>query len=166
MLKKLQLAAVLFMIAIAARADEGQKITSKVQKVVLFLNGAQVTRTAMVNVGAGTSELIFGEISPGIDVQSIQVHAGGEFTILSVKHELDFLNEQVKQKRVEDLRGLQKAIRDKIALQNSMLSIYQEEENMLTKNQVITGQNANLDVIKLKQALDFQTERLTSLKEK
>jgi hypothetical protein len=166
MFKKLLIAACLVFAGIVAKANEDQKITSKVQKVVLFLNGAQVTRTAMVNINAGTTELIFGEISPGIDVQSIQVHAGGEFTILSVKHELDFLNEQVKQKRVEELRAQQKIIRDKIALQNSMLSIYQEEENMLTKNQVITGQNANLDVIKLKQALDFQTERLTSLKEK
>src|SRR6185312_12078004 len=166
MLKKLQLAAVLFMIAIAARADEGQKITSKVQKVVLFLNGAQVTRTAMVNVGAGTSELIFGEISPGVDVQSIQVHADGEFTILSVKHELDFLNEQLKQKRVEDLQAAQKAIRDKISLQNSLVAIYQAEETMLSKNQVVTGENSSLDVVKLKQALDFQTERLTQLKEK
>jgi len=166
MLKKLQLAAVLFMIAIAARADEGQKITSKVQKVVLFLNGAQVTRTAMVNLGAGTSELIFGEISPGVDVQSIQVHADGEFTILSVKHELDFLNEQLKQKRVEDLQAAQKAIRDKISLQNSLVAIYQAEETMLSKNQVVTGENSSLDVVKLKQALDFQTERLTQLKEK
>ncbi len=149
-----------------AKADESQRIASKVQKVVLFLNGAQVTRTAMVNVNAGTSELVFGEISPGIDVQSIQVHAGGEFTILSVKHELDFINEQAKQKRIEDLRAQQKVIKDKIELQNSLLSIYKEEEKMLAKNQVVSGENTGLDLAKLKVALDFQTERLTALKEK
>lgn len=160
------MAALLFTAAVAAKADDSQKVTSKVQKVVVFLNGAQVTRTAMVNVSAGTSDLIFGEISPGLDVQSIQVHANGEFTILSVKHELDFLNEQVKQKQVEDLQAAQKAIRDKIALQSSLISIYQSEENMLAKNQVVSGESAGLDVMKLKQALDFQTERLTSLKEK
>jgi len=166
MFKKLLLAAGLVFIGVAANANESQKVTSKVQKVVLFLNGAQVTRTAMVNVSAGTSELVFGEISPGIDVQSIQVHAGGEFTILSVKHELDFLNEQVKQKRVEELQAQQKTIKDKIDLQNSLLAIYQEEETMLGKNQIVSGQNTGLDIIKLKQALDFQTERLTVLKEK
>lgn len=159
------MAASILFIAIAAKADD-QKIISKVQKVIVFLNGAQVTRTAMVNVNAGTSTLVFENISPGIDVQSIQVHANGEFTILSVKHELDFLNEQVKQKRVEDLRAQQKSIKDKIDLQNSLSSVYQEEENMLVKNQVISGQNTGLDIIKLKQALDFQTERLTALKKK
>ena len=100
------MAVFIFFITIAAKADE-QKVTSKVQKVVVFLSSAQVTRTAMVNVNAGTSTLVFENISPGIDVQSIQVHAGGEFTILSVKHEMNFLNEQVKQKHVEDLRAQQ-----------------------------------------------------------
>ncbi len=159
------MAASILFIAIAAKADD-QKIISKVQKVIVFLNGAQVTRTAMVNVNAGTSTLVFENISPGIDVQSIQVHANGEFTILSVKHELDFLNEQTKQKRIEDLRVQQKSIKDKIDLQNSLSSVYQEEENMLVENQVISGQNTGLDIIKLKQALDFQTERLTALKKK
>jgi hypothetical protein len=165
MLRKLLMAVTIFFITIAAKADD-QKVASKVQKVVVFLNGAQVTRSAMVNVNAGTSTLVFENISPGVDVQSIQVHANGEFTILSVKQEMNYLNEQVKQKRLEDIKARQKVLKEKIALKSSFLSIYQEEANMLTKNQVITGQNANLDVIKLKQALDFQTDRLTDLKNK
>lgn len=159
------MAVTIFFITIAAKADD-QKVASKVQKVVVFLNGAQVTRTAMVNVNAGISTLVFENISPGVDVQSIQVHANGEFTILSVKQEMNYLNEQVKQKRLEDIKARQKVLKEKIALKSSFLSIYQEEANMLAKNQVITGQNASLDVIKLKQALDFQTERLTDLKNK
>jgi len=112
MFRKLLMAVSLFFITIAAQADD-QKIVSKVQKVVVFLNGAQVTRTAMVHISPGNSILIFENISPGIDVQSIQVHANGEFTILSVKHELNFLNEQIKQQRIEDLRAKQKNIKDR-----------------------------------------------------
>ena len=97
MIKKLLFAIAILLVAVASKADD-HKIDSKVQKVTVFLNGAQVTRTAMVNVTAGTSTLIFGNISPGIDVQSIQVHANGEFTILSVKHEMNYLDEQAKVK--------------------------------------------------------------------
>jgi hypothetical protein len=166
MFKKLLIAASVFFMAMAARADEGRKIASKVEKVVVFLRGAQVTRTAMVNVSAGTTELVFGEISPGIDVQSIQVHVNGEFTILSVKHEMNYLGEEVKAKQVADLIAQQKTIKDKIDLQNSLLSIYQQEEIMIGKNQLVKADNLTLDVLKLKQALDFQTERLTELKQK
>jgi hypothetical protein len=166
MFKKLSTAAIFLFIAIASKANEDQKIASKVQKVTVFLNGAQVTRTALVNIGAGTSTLVFGNMSPGMDVQSLQINAGGEFTILSVKQELDFLNEETRQQQLLDLQALQKQIKDKIVLQNNMLSIYQEEVNMLGKNQVISGENASLDVLKLKQALDFQTLRLTEVKRK
>ena len=166
MFKKIFVATLLSIMAMIAKAEEGQKIASKVQKVVVFLNGAQITRTSMVNVNAGTSDLVFGEISPGLDVQSIQVHANGEFTILAVKHEMDYLNEQVKQKQVEGLQAAQKAIKDKITLQDNLISIYQSEESMLARNQTVSGENTGLDIIKLKQALDFQTERLTGLKEK
>lgn len=164
MLKNLLTATLLVITAIAANADEGQKIPSKVQKVVVFLNGAQVTRTAMVNVNAGTSTLVFQGISPGVEVQSIQVQADGEFTIMAVKQELDFLNEQVKQKQVEELQTQQKAIVDKITQQNNMMAVYRQEETMLEKNQVVAGENSSLDLVKLKQALDFQTEKLTELK--
>ena len=165
MFKKLSTAIFLF-IAIASKADEGQKIASKVQKVTVFLNGAQVTRTALVNIGAGTSTLIFSNLSPGMDVQSLQVNGAGEFTILSVKQELDFMNEELKQKQITDLQWQQKLIRDKISLQNSLLPIYQEEANMLAKNQTGSGEKNGLDIIKLKQALDFQTARLTEIQQK
>jgi len=166
MFKKLFFLASLIFAATALKAYDGQKVATKIQKVVVFLNGAQITRTAMVNISAGTSTLIFENLSPGIDVQSIQVHAAGEFTILSVKQELDFLNEQAKQKQVQELQMAEKGIRDKISTQTNMITIYQQEEDMLVKNQVVSGQNTNLDIIKLKQALDFQTERLTEIKKK
>src|ERR1700743_1794905 len=166
MLRQLLMPICFSFIAMVTRAEDGQKIDSRLQKVVVFLNSAQVTRTATINITAGTSTLTFTNLSPGIDVQSIQVHANGEFTILSVKHELSFLNLQTKLKNLEDLQGQQKAIQDKITTQNNFLAVDQEEEAMLLKNQVISGANVNLDVIKLQQALDFQTARLTEIKKK
>ena len=154
------------LIAITSQADEGQKISSKVQRVIVFLSGAQVKRTADVSIKQGTSTLIFNNLSPDIDAQSIQVHANGSFTILSVKHEMDFINEQAKQSTAEELRAKQKALRDKINFESNFLTIYEEEANLLRKNQVVSGETTGLDVTKLKQALDFQTERFTEIRKK
>ena len=154
------------LIAITSQADEGQKISSKVQRVIVFLSGAQVKRTADVSIKQGTSTLIFNNLSPDIDAQSIQVHANGPFTILSVKHEMDFINEQAKQTTAEELRAKQKALRDRINFESNFLTIYEEEANLLRKNQVVSGETTGLDVTKLKQALDFQTERFTEIRKK
>lgn len=153
-------------VALISRAEDGPKVASKVQKVTVFLNGAQVTRTANVTIQPGNSTLVFNNISAGIDVQSIQVHAGGDFTILSVKQETEYLNAEQNHKRVDDLKAQQKILQDKISILQSTQTIYQQEENMLNGNQHIAGQNNDLDVTKLKQALDFQTARLIELKQK
>jgi hypothetical protein len=167
MMKKLMLMLLwLPIIPATVKATGDQKAASKVEKVIVFLNGAQVTRTATVNVTTGESTITFDGLSPDIDAQSIQVHADGAFTIMAVKSELNFLGRQVKQKKVEELLSQQKIIQDKIELQNSTLAIYRTQEDILSKNQVVTGQNANLDVLKLKAALDFQTQTLTELKKK
>ncbi len=165
-MKKLLTAACLVFALVTAKADEGQKVSSKVQKVTVFLNGAQVTRSAVVNIKAGNTDLIFDDISPDINAESIQVHANGEFTILSVKQGVNYLEKTGNEKQTSDLQQRQKLLRDKINMQNNMLSIYQTEEAILAKNQFVKAENQTLDVIKLKQALDFQTERLTALKEK
>ncbi|WP_374950630.1 DUF4139 domain-containing protein [Mucilaginibacter sp.] len=165
-MKKLLLVVCLFICHQITNAYDGDKISSKVQKVTVFLNGAQVTRTANAQIAAGTSTLIFEGLSPDIDVQSLQVKAAGEFTILSVKHELNYLGEQVRLKQVEELVAQQKVLREKIELESSKLAINREEAEMLSKNQVVSGQNSNLDLVKLKQALDFQTQRLTDLKKR
>lgn len=166
MLKKLNLILCLAVFAATVKADDGQKVESKVQKVTVFLNGAQVTRTANVQIAAGTSTLVFGNISPDIDVQSLQVRAAGDFTILSVKNELNFIDEQTRQNSVLALQAQQKAIKEKIAFQNTLREIDSKEEEMLSKNQIISGENVNLDLLKLKQALDFQTARLTDIKKR
>jgi hypothetical protein len=115
------------------RADDGQKVPTKVEKVTVFLSGAQVTRTATASVVPGTSTLSFENLSPELDPASIQVRATGDFTILSVKHELNYLGEQLKTKKLEELQAMQQTLRDKISLQTALLNINQEEANMLTK---------------------------------
>jgi hypothetical protein len=166
MFNKLLITGCFLLGVIASKAEDGPKISSKVQKVIVFLTGAQVTRTATANINAGTSTLVFGNLSPDIDVQSIQVRATGNFTVLSVKRELDYLDDENRKKRIADLQEQQNALREKQQLLADLNNIYRQEESMLEKNQVINGPNTNLDVLKLKQALDFQTARLTDLKKK
>lgn len=148
------------------KATGDQKAASKVEKVIVFLSGAQVTRTATVMIAPGQSTITFEGLSADLDPQSIQVHADGPFTVLSVKSEANYLNVRNRLKQVVDLLAQQKALHDKANLQNAELSVYRQEELLLSKNQVVSGQNTGLDVLKLKAALDFQTERLMSLKKK
>ncbi len=149
-----------------AKATDGNKISSKPVRVTVFLNGAQVTRTAQATVQPGTSTLVFSGISPDVDAQSIQVKSAGSFTILSVKQEADYLNTPPDEKRVEALEAQKKEITEKLEMQNNLYTIYQQEADMLLKNQQVGGQNSGVDLVKLRQALEFQTNRLTLIKQR
>ena len=78
-------------------AQPKKTIESKIDKVTVFLDGAQTERTAKTTLMAGKQELVFANISPSIDKQSIQVKADGNVTILSVIHQQNFMKEQQKQ---------------------------------------------------------------------
>ena len=137
-----------------------QTTDSKIDKVTIFLKGAQVQRAARANISAGKSELVFSNISPRIDKQSIQVKADGKLTVLSVTHQMNILKEQDVQEEIKQIEQQRQSIIEKIEQEKNMLTVYEQEEAMLLKNQDIKGDQALLKAADLKDAMDFQRQRL------
>ena len=69
----------------------------------MFLSGAQVSRTAKSSLAAGTTVLRFTDISREAYPASIEVSGKGAFTILSVKHELNYLKGMTSKDEVQKL---------------------------------------------------------------
>lgn len=147
-------------------AQTKKNIDSKIEKVTVFLDGAQTQRTAKVSLTAGKAELIFTNISPSIDKQSIQIKAEGNVTVLSVIHQQNFLKEQQKQDEIKEIEAQKETLIEKIALQRNILNVFKQEETMLIKNQQIGGANNGLKAVDLKEAADFQRNRLTEVYQK
>ena len=147
-------------------AQTKKTVDSKIDKVTVFLEGAQTQRSAKVNLTAGKFELVFNNISPAIDVQSIQVKAEGNITVLSVIHQQNHLKEQQKQAEISEIENQKETLLEKIALQRNILNVFKQEENMLVKNQQIGGANNGLKAADLKEAADFQRSRLTEVYQK
>lgn len=141
-------------------------ISTKIEKVTVFLNGAQVNRKGQISLNAGKQELVFKGISPKISPQSIQVKLEGENTLLSVVHQLNHIEEQNKRTEIDILEKQQTLKMEKIVEEKAMLSVYAQEEAMLNKNQDIKGEQTGLKTADLREALDFHRQRLTELKMK
>lgn len=140
-----------------------QNVSSKIEQVTVFTSGAQVSRKAKVNLQAGKTELVFSGISPNIDVQSIQVKGFGNFTILSVIHQTNYLNEQKRREETSTLENQQANLKAKLRVEKSMLAVFKNEEIILTKNQSIGGSNTGVKTTDLKEAVDFQRNRLSEV---
>jgi len=145
---------------------ENQRLNSKIEKVTVFLQGAQIERIAKQNLATGHYNIIFGNISPKIDKQSIQLKAEGKLTVLSVTHQMNYLKEQQIQEEIKQLDGQKEQWQEKIVLEKNIRNVYNQEEQIILKNQVIKGDNATLKAADLKEAADFQRQRLTEVYQK
>ena len=82
-----------------------QKVKTSVEKVTLFIDGAQVTRTRQVDLPAGNSTVVFTGLSPYLDDKSMQVSAKGPFTVTAVNrlfNHTDSLERSTRQKTLEE----------------------------------------------------------------
>ncbi len=141
------------------RPASPMSVETKIEKVTVFLKGSHVTRLGKTSVPAGRSALVFKKISPKIDKNSIQVKGDGEFTILSVTHQMNYLEEQVKREEISKLESeKQKKIEEKKLLA-ATFSIYKQEEAILQKNQSVAGLNNGIVASELMQVVDFQRKR-------
>ena len=68
----------------AKAGDNEQRTSSTITNVTVFLNQAQVTRLAKVNLQAGVTNLVFDKLSNQINTNSIQVRVDGKINLLSV----------------------------------------------------------------------------------
>ena len=76
-----------------------KEIASEIDAITVFLNGAQVQRTAKATIPAGTHTFTLVGLTADLDPQSVQVEGEGSFTILSVSHQLDYLKKIRLRKR-------------------------------------------------------------------
>lgn len=138
-------------------------IDTKMEQVTVFTKGAQVKRTGKQSIQTGKQEIVFTGISTDIEKQSVQVKADGKLIILSVRVQRDYLKEQEVREEIKQLQEKFIVLNDKISITGKTLEVFKQEETMLIKNQQIAGSTVTLKPEELRQALDFQRQRLTEV---
>lgn len=145
-------------------ASNTREVISTVKEVTVFLNGAQVMRSAKIEFPKGNTVFRFVNLPESIDPQSVQVKGQGSFTILSVVHQINYLAGQKKSREIILLEDSLRIFEEKLALNNSMIQVYKTEEDLLMANKSIGSEEKGLVVSELKMAADFFRARMTDIK--
>lgn len=169
-MKKIVSLICLLLIATSIYANDDKIVTSKISKVTVYSQGAQVYRTASYDIKKGVTEVIIEGISPKIDPKSLQVKATGNSIILDTKYNVFY-----PQPTTPQLTGLPLKVRQQISkLEDSILNInydiqtFQDEidvlvatKNILQNNGAMRGQGKVNDSIPLlKTAIEYYTEKM------
>jgi uncharacterized protein (TIGR02231 family) len=163
---KLLLIAFITWLTVAAQSGETElRATSTITNVTVYLNQAQITRVAKVNLQAGTTRLVFDRVSPLINLNSIQVKTESNITLLSVSQRNNFLQNDEKPRFIVELEDtLQKT---NIALQQIQIrkEAYVLEKDLLLTNKSLGGANSGVKIDDLEDALTLYRKRTIDIGE-
>ncbi|MCB9263493.1 MAG: DUF4139 domain-containing protein [Lewinellaceae bacterium] len=155
----------MMLLPLFAFADQSLEDTpSKVKEVTVFRQGAEVHREGRVSIPAGRSVLKFSGLSPSLNPQSIQFKATGDFTILSVRHQVNYLTDNKPNQEIEELTGRKEKFTLDMKKGQALLQVFQEEENLLLANQHIGGQQNGVPIDALKATAEYFRSRLREIK--
>jgi len=120
--------------SVSAQDFLDKTINTKISEVTVFLEGAQITRTAKTNLSLGHYTLILDKLSPFINQNSIQVKGVGDFTVLSVNFNINHLENLKRDYKTDSLRKLSKKLEKEISEKNGRLVILKQKEQVLFVN--------------------------------
>ncbi|HUS85729.1 MAG TPA: DUF4139 domain-containing protein [Bacteroidales bacterium] len=139
-----------------------KNVSAEIKNVVLFPDRAQITHEATVSFSPGESIAKIGGLSPYIDVTSVQIKGEGDFTILAVNSQMNFLENPEEDPEVDDLRKQISSLVVKIEDERTAIDILREKETFLTANRILTGNDRNLTAEQFKSLTDLYVSGIES----
>lgn len=140
-------------------AENEQRVPSTISSVTVFLNQAQVTRLAKVNLQAGVSNLVFDKVSPFINLNSIQVKTESNVVLLSVSMRNNYIEKEEKPAFIKEIEDTIQAINNQLEMIAIKRSALQMEREVMQANKKIGGDNSGVKVEDLEDALQLFRKR-------
>lgn len=134
-------------------------IRTDIKKIKLFLTSGEMTHESDLKLTKGRNKIVFAGISAFADPRSIQFTANGNYRLVSVNSEIDFMAGENVNPKITELKDSLEILQDKQQAKIDLLSSYQAEIGILNTNRDIKGKDQNLTVEQLKAVADFYRTR-------
>jgi TonB-dependent SusC/RagA subfamily outer membrane receptor len=155
---------ILFLLAPVFLFSNGLKTPSKIKEVTVYLNGAQITRTASCELQEGSNEVIFTGLSHKIDESSIQVSGLGAVSILSIAYHINYLEKSESNPKIKEWESRIEELQNEISILKNTIAGLEEEEKVITSNRIVNSDSQVLDLERIKQIGQYYRERITQIK--
>lgn len=123
------LSAVLFFCLVNVWAEN--RVASEIKQVTLYLSGAKLQNTANVSLTAGTNDLVFENLTPYINAQSLQVKIKGNARLMSVKFRTRYPEQPKLDPKVKTYQDSIIYLTDEQQLRSEERAILAQEESFI-----------------------------------
>jgi len=132
-----------------------QRVSAKPASVRVYLSGAMIEARSKATLKAGTQTIVFTDVSPFVEENSVQVKADADITILSVNYQLNYLDARKKDEENKKLGDSLSTYTKELARVLVEQRAYDEELSLLASNKSIGGANIGVSVVELQKMADF-----------
>lgn len=140
------------------------KVKTAVEKVTLFIDGAQVTRSRQVNIPAGRSVIVFTGLSSYLDDRSMQIAARGNFSITAVNRRFNYTDSLERSNRQKTLEKKLDEVLQQQKQQKALLEVINAENEMLKANCSISNRNVATPLAAIKELNEYYASQMQEIK--
>jgi len=163
-MKKLLLLSLSILIIVFISSGQTEKpVKAEIKHVTVFPDRAQVEHETSVSITGGKSILKLSGLSPYIDVQSIQVKGFGDFTVLSVIHQNNYLENLEDSPEVKNIRSQIEVLQSKIEDESAALYTLKEKEAFMISNRAMLVKETTITADHVKSVIDLYTSNIDQI---
>ena len=163
-MKTLFITLILLISVVCVLSAQVEKVVkAEIKHVTVFPDRAQVDHETSFPLLPGKTLLKLSGLSPYIDVQSIQVKGYGEFTILSVNHQNNYLHNLEDSPEVKSIRSQIEALQIEVEDEKAAIRILKDKEDFLIANRAILVKEATFTLEQFKSVMDLYTKNMDQI---
>lgn len=149
---------------VSAQSFQEKKMQTTIEEVTVFLKAAHITRIGEREINTGNTLLKISGLSPYLDPKSLQVKGEGDFTILSVNHNFNYLDSLTRDVSLDSLKTIATDLDFNIVTNQSRLEVLTEKQSLLSSNKSLGGETAGVSIDQLSQAIALYERELSAIK--
>ena len=146
-------------------------IKSTVQRATIFQQGALLTSTELVSLGSGTTNIIFDNVSPQLQANSLQAVGKNDLIIMDVQYRLKYAEVTTADVKADDpkvvrwqaeMQAAQDSLEDLVFVRSSVQTrtqTLQSERTILVNNRMMKGEFQRDSLPLFVQSIDFFRKR-------
>jgi uncharacterized protein (TIGR02231 family) len=137
-----------------------KEIKADIKHVTVYPDRAQLSHEVSVDIPEGITSLRLVSLSPYIDANSIQVKGFGDFTILSVNQQNNYLQNLEDLPEVKTIRSQIEVLQQKVEDEKAGITVLKEKEAFLVANRAILVKETSFSIDQLKSVMDLYTSNM------
>lgn len=145
-------------------AEGGNPIPAILRSATIYRNGAELVHTAKTSLRQGNNELIIGDISNNIDINSIRIGSTGNVTILSVEFSKEYLKSETRSPLLKKLQDSLDLLQKEVEKGSLLMKTDNDLLDLLASNKKVGGQQNGLSLVELSKMVDYYRQKSLELR--